>query len=86
MLPLREGDAEAMIAETRAGAMLGEVRGRPAADTKSVIACLHALSDFAGANADRLAEIDLNPIKALPEGRGCVVVDALIVLRPEQGK
>ena len=60
--------------------------GRPAADMKSVIACLHALSDFAGANADRLAEIDLNPIKALPEGRGCVVVDALIVLRPEQGK
>ena len=32
MLPLREGDAEAMIAETRAAAMLGAVRGRPAAD------------------------------------------------------
>src|SRR4029077_19275362 len=31
MLPLREGDAEAMIAETRAAALLGGVRGKPAA-------------------------------------------------------
>jgi acyl-CoA synthetase (NDP forming) len=81
MLPLREGDAEAMIAETRAAAMLGSVRGAPAADVASVIACLHALSDFACAHADDLAEIDLNPIKALPEGHGCKVVDALIVTR-----
>ena len=82
MLPLREGDAEAMIAETRGAAMLGAVRGRPAADVKSLVACLEALGDFAWHNADLLEEIDLNPIKALPEGRGCVVVDALIVGGP----
>jgi acetate---CoA ligase (ADP-forming) len=57
------------------------MRGRPAADVKSIIACLHALSDFATVHADDLAEIDLNPIKALPEGHGCRVVDALIVTR-----
>jgi len=85
MLPLREGDAEAMIAETGAAAMFKPLRGRPAADVKSVVACLEALADFASAHADRLAEIDLNPIKALPEGRGCVVVDALIVMRPQPG-
>jgi acyl-CoA synthetase (NDP forming) len=81
MLPLREGDAEAMIGETRGAAMLGAVRGRPAADVKSIVACLEALSDFAQANADGLDEVDLNPIKALPQARGCVVVDALIVAR-----
>ena len=81
-LPLREGDAEAMIAETRGAAMLGAIRGRPAADVASLAACLYALADFAHHNADMLDEIDLNPIKALPEGRGCVVVDALIVARP----
>jgi acyl-CoA synthetase (NDP forming) len=86
MLPLREGDAEAMIAETGAAAMLGPLRGRPAADVKSVVACLHALSDYADAHADNLDEIDLNPIKALPEGRGCIVVDALIAIRSEHGK
>jgi acetate---CoA ligase (ADP-forming) len=81
MLPLREGDAAAMIAETRGAAMLGAVRGRPAADVGSLAACLEALADFAQQNADDLDEIDLNPIKALPAGRGCAVVDALIVAR-----
>ena len=51
MLPLREGDAEAMIAETRGAALLGAVRGRPAADVTSLAACLYALADFACANA-----------------------------------
>jgi acyl-CoA synthetase (NDP forming) len=82
MLPLHEGDAEAMIAETRGAALLGAMRGKPAADVKHLAACLYALADFAWANADNLAEIDLNPIKALPEGQGCKVVDALIVVRP----
>ncbi len=81
MLPLREGDAEAMIAETRGAAMLGSFRGRPAADVASLAACLAALADFAQQNADLLEEVDLNPIKALPEGRGCIVVDALMVAR-----
>jgi acetate---CoA ligase (ADP-forming) len=83
MLPLRDGDAEAMIAETRGAALLGPLRGREAADTQSLAACLYALGDFAWSNAARIAEIDLNPIKVLPGRRGCVVVDALIVTRPD---
>jgi hypothetical protein len=86
MLPLREGDAEAMIGEIRGAAMLESVRGRPTADVRSIAACLEALADFAQQNADILDEVDLNPIKALPEGRGCIVVDALIVARsPARG-
>ena len=83
MLPLRHGDAEAMISETRGAALLGAVRGGQAADAKSLAACLYALADFVAHNAERIEEIDLNPIKVLPEGRGCVVVDALIVARPD---
>ena len=79
MLPLREGDAEAMIAETRGAALLGVIRGGEAADIESLTRCLYALADFASQNAAHIAEIDLNPIKVLPKGRGCVVVDALIV-------
>ncbi len=82
MLPLRDGDAEAMIAETHGAALLGGLRGRAPVDVKSLAACLYALADFAQHNADHLAEIDLNPIKVLADGRGCVVVDALIVTRP----
>jgi acyl-CoA synthetase (NDP forming) len=79
MLPLRDGDAEAMIGEISGAGMLASVRGRPAADVKSIAGCLEALADFAQCNADVLDEIDLNPIKALPEG--CIAVDALIVAR-----
>jgi hypothetical protein len=81
MLPLREGDAEAMIAEPRGAAMLGPIRGGLGADVKSLVQALEALGDFAQQNAEAIEEIDLNPIKALPEGRGCIIVDALIVAR-----
>ena len=78
-IPLRDGDAEAMIGETRGSALLDAFRGRPAADKAALAKCLYALSDFAAANSDRIEEIDLNPIKA--RAKGCVIVDALIVPR-----
>ncbi len=76
-LPLREGDAEEMIARTRGAALLGPLRGRPGADVPAIAECLYRLADFTAANADHIREIDLNPIKAGP--RGCVIVDALIM-------
>jgi acyl-CoA synthetase (NDP forming) len=85
MLPLREGDAEAMIEETRGAALLGSVRGGNAADVPSLVTCLYALADFAWDNVACISEIDLNPIKVLPQGRGSIVVDALIVMRPDAG-
>jgi acetate---CoA ligase (ADP-forming) len=81
-LPLREGDVEAMIAATDAAALLSASRGRGAGDTKALIACLYGLATFAEAGGARIAEIDLNPIKVLPEGNGCIIVDALIVTAP----
>jgi acyl-CoA synthetase (NDP forming) len=81
LLPLRQGDIEAMIAETKGAALLNPHRGNPGADIQGLIECLYALAAFAQDHADQIAEIDLNPIKVLPKGKGCVVVDALIVLR-----
>jgi acetyltransferase len=78
-LPLRAGDAEAIIAETRAGALLAGYRGRPPGDLAALAGCLTALADFAWAERDHLAEIDVNPI--VVSERGCTVVDALIVPR-----
>jgi acetate---CoA ligase (ADP-forming) len=80
-LPLREGDAEAMIAETRAATLLGGFRGRPPADVAALGRCLGALADFAWAEREAIAEIDVNPIMVRARGEGCVVVDALIVPR-----
>jgi len=80
-LPLRDGDAEAMIAETRAGALLAGYRGRPSGDVAALARCLTALADFAWVERGHFVEIDLNPIVVRERGRGCLVVDALIVPR-----
>jgi acetate---CoA ligase (ADP-forming) len=81
-LPLRVGDAEAMIAETTIAArLLDGIRGQPPADVSALCRCLEALAGYAWAEGASIAEIDLNPIKVLERGRGCVVVDALIVPR-----
>jgi acetyltransferase len=81
-LPLRVGDAEAMVAEVSAAArLLAGFRGRPPADVAALHRCLDALADYAWADRAAVAEIDVNPITVLPHGQGCVVVDALIVPR-----
>ena len=82
VLPLRAGDAAAMIDEIRGAPLLRGFRGRPPADVESLIGCVETLAGLAWAERDCLAEIDLNPVLVRPEGRGCVVADALIVPRP----
>ena len=51
------------------------------ADVDALVQCLSALGDYAWADRSHIAEIDVNPIVVLPRGRGCVVVDALVVPR-----
>ena len=81
-LPLRVGDAEALVAEVPAAAkLLAGFRGHPPADIDGLHRCLEMLGDYAWADRAALAELDLNPIKVLPRGQGCVIVDALIVPR-----
>jgi acyl-CoA synthetase (NDP forming) len=80
-LPLRAGDAEGMIAETRVAPLLGGFRGRPPGDVGALSRALEAIGDFAWAERESLGELDVNPIVVRETGAGCVVVDALIVPR-----
>jgi acyl-CoA synthetase (NDP forming) len=81
-LPLRAGEAAAMIAEApTASKLLAGLRGQPPADVDAMCRTLEALADYAWADRNAIEEIDLNPIKVLPRGQGCVVVDALILPR-----
>jgi acetyltransferase len=81
MLPLRAGEAQEMIAAVRGAALLGAYRSRPAADRLQLVDCIERVAKFAWANRDQLNEIDLNPVKVREAGRGCMIVDALIVTR-----
>ncbi len=80
-LPLCDGDVNFMIAETHCRRLLGGVRGQGPRDVQAVRECLTALGEFAWAERDSIAEIDLNPVMSLPRGQGCLVVDALIIPR-----
>jgi hypothetical protein len=68
-----------MIHGLRASALFGPLRGAPPADVTALVDCLERLAAFAIAAGDQLASIDLNPIKVMPEGRGCRIVDALLI-------
>jgi acetyltransferase len=71
-----------MVSEVPAAAeLLAGFRGQPPADDESLYRCLETLADYAWADRALIAELDVNPIKVLPRGKGCVVVDALIVPR-----
>ena len=68
--------AEALVG-LRGAILLRGVRGRPPADIKAVIRAALSLSALAADLGDLIAEVDVNPLVALPDR--AVVVDALIV-------
>jgi acetate---CoA ligase (ADP-forming) len=74
-------EARAMLGELRARAIFGAVRGRPALDADALAAALVGVGQLAWHLRDRLAEMDINPVMVLPQGRGIVAADALVVLR-----
>ena len=79
--PFDEAEAERMVFELNGRAILEGTRGRPPCDIPALSAALAALSRFAAANADTIESVDLNPFLVLPEGRGAVALDALIIRR-----
>jgi acyl-CoA synthetase (NDP forming) len=83
-LPLRAGDARAMIRGIRGAALLDGARATKPYDVDSLVTCIEALAAFAHAGRQWLGEIDINPIIVLPAGRGCRIVDALIIPRKTQ--
>ncbi len=82
VLPLRSGDAAALVNEApKAASLLGAYRGRPPCDTEALTDCIEALGQFAWSHREHINEIDLNPVIVGQMGEGCTVVDALIVPR-----
>jgi acetate---CoA ligase (ADP-forming) len=77
--PLSATEAEEMVTDIRARALLAEFRGLPAVDLASLAGILQAVGAIALLHPE-IAEIDLNPI--IIAGSRPVVADALFVLAP----
>ena len=81
LLPLTSADAAAMVREMRAFPMLAGARGRPSSDVAALERLLMKVSDFVMANAERIEEMDLNPVWVGAQGEGAMPLDAVIVER-----
>ena len=73
--PLTDRDAREMLREVRAYPLLEGYRGAPAADVPALESAILRIAQLAE-DHPRLAEMDLNPVRVLPAGRGVVVLDA----------
>jgi acyl-CoA synthetase (NDP forming) len=76
--PVSASAAREMIEEIRGYPLLAGARGRPRADCAALAEAIVRLSALALDLRDALAELDVNPLFVLPEGRGVKAADALI--------
>jgi acetate---CoA ligase (ADP-forming) len=79
LAPLDEAGAERLLLALRGAPLLRGARGRPPVDLAAAASALAALSRVAAAHPE-IAEIEVNPLLALPEG--VLGLDARIVLAP----
>jgi acetyl coenzyme A synthetase (ADP forming)-like protein len=80
--PLTDVDAAELVTTGKAGRLVAGFRGAPAADDAALVDLVLRLARLAE-ELDEVAELDLNPVIALPEG--CMAVDARVrVKRPER--
>jgi acetate---CoA ligase (ADP-forming) len=78
--PITPEQAERMLHRLRAAPLLSGARGRPPVDLPALAQVIAAFSRMAAALGDDLAEVDVNPLLAGPDG--VVAVDALVIPRP----
>jgi acyl-CoA synthetase (NDP forming) len=77
--PVSAGEARRMFGEIRGSQLLEGVRGQPPGDLEAAIQVIQRISQLV-CDLPQIKELDLNPLKVLPRGQGCQVVDCRMVL------
>jgi acyl-CoA synthetase (NDP forming) len=78
--PLSDRDARELVRSVKGYPLLEGWRGAAPGDVAAIEEVLLRVSQLAGEHPE-IAEMDLNPLRVLPPGKGCVVVDARIAVR-----
>lgn len=76
LLPTSRPEIEQALRGLRCFALLDGYRGKPKADIGALVDAVEAIARYAESQADRLLELDVNPLLALEHG--AVAVDALV--------
>jgi acetyltransferase len=77
--PLAAAEAREMFSEIRGGKLLHGVRGQPPSDIAALTEIIQRVSQLV-CDLPQIQELDINPLKVLPQGQGCVAVDCRMVL------
>jgi acetate---CoA ligase (ADP-forming) len=83
LLPATRGEIEAALRKLRMFPLLDGYRGRARGDVAAAIEAIAGIADFAVANKDSIAELDINPLLVRASGKGVGIADALISARGE---
>jgi acetate---CoA ligase (ADP-forming) len=79
--PVSNLDADEMVRTLRSSPLLDGYRGGPAGDRPAMNMLMMRLSALVEV-VPELVELDLNPVKLLAPGKGAIVVDGRMLLRP----
>ncbi|MDQ2515875.1 acetate--CoA ligase family protein, partial [Pseudomonas aeruginosa] len=78
LLPTTDAAIRDALLSLRSAPLLSGFRGRPAVSMEALVAAIRAVAEFACEHAERLLELDVNPL--LADAEGALAVDALIRL------
>jgi acyl-CoA synthetase (NDP forming) len=84
LMPADRDDIVEAVRALKSARLLQGFRNRPEGDINAVAGAVLAIQDFAASHADRLQELDINPLMVRPRGRGAVAADVLIRLVGDQ--
>ncbi len=80
LAPFGPDDARVLIESLRSYPLLSGYRGSVSLDIEALADTLSVVSRLAAGAGPTLRELDLNPVKVLPVGKGTVILDALAVV------
>ncbi|MSQ16780.1 MAG: CoA-binding protein, partial [Dehalococcoidia bacterium] len=80
LCPITLPEALDMINQVKGAKLLHGFRGSPKADVDALAGALVQVSHLAVHLEGKLAELDINPLMVLPQGKGVKAVDALAVV------
>ena len=78
-LPTSEAAVRDSIGRLKLGTVLKGFRGKPPADINALVQAILTFGDQFVASMPALLEFEINPLLVMPQGRGVIAVDALIV-------
>ncbi len=84
LIPASRDEIETALGELRSAPLLHGFRGRPDADLDAAVDAILAIQQWARSEADRLLELDVNPLLCGARGHAAVAADALIVLEESE--